>query len=167
MLADKNRANKTENRFSPYPRKQVCKYGARLKISNLFYTGNNEKSCRPTARPVKSLQICRSKLRSVKKLTICWRPTAAAGGKKLTNCCSPRPVKRLQIGRPTAGYKACNMLATYGSRSIVKLNKIGEHSSILITTKQNVNLRCTRVKTRPLVVHYTYLSSHAIMRFFP
>jgi hypothetical protein len=28
--------------------------------------------------------------------------------------------KRLQIGRPMAGNKACNMLATYGWRSMVK-----------------------------------------------
>jgi hypothetical protein len=30
-----------------------------------------------------------------------------------------------------AGYKACNMLATYSWRSVGELNKIGEDSSIL------------------------------------
>jgi hypothetical protein len=40
-----------------------------------------------------------------------------------------RPVKAykllyiLQIGQPTAGYKACYMLATYCWKSMVKLNK--------------------------------------------
>jgi hypothetical protein len=68
--------------------------------------------------------------------------------KKLTNW-----LKIFQIGRPTAGYKACNMLVTYGWISMVKLNKIGEYSSILINdsptttrtrTKQKVDPRCTK-----------------------
>jgi hypothetical protein len=54
---------------------------------------------------------CRPKLRPVKSFII-----AAAFGR----------LKRLQIGRPTAGYKACNMLANYGRRIMVKINKIGE-----------------------------------------
>jgi hypothetical protein len=74
---------------------------------------------RPTRRPVKSLQIAAG----------LW------------------PVKRLQIGRRKAGYKACNMLATNGWRSMVKLNKIGEYSSILTnvsattTTNQKLDPR--------------------------
>jgi hypothetical protein len=62
-----------------------------------------------------------TKMAATASRTYCFWPSAAAG---------LRPVKRLQI---VAGYKACNMLATisYGWRSMVKLNKIGEYSSIL------------------------------------
>jgi hypothetical protein len=40
----------------------------------------------------------------------------------------------LSFGR--AGYQACNMLANYCWRSMVKLNKIGEYNSILMSPQE-------------------------------
>jgi hypothetical protein len=76
-------------------------------------------------------------------LTTCCRPTAgkkaykSAELRRLPAYVKRRPEKAykllppfgrlaiLKIGRPTAGYKACNMLATYGWRSMVKLVESG------------------------------------------
>jgi hypothetical protein len=115
---------------------RVNKVRARLIISKLFDTGYKEKACRPEAGRrkayqfipsygrLKSLQICQPTRQPDIRIAICRRPTADA---------VLWPVKNIE-NRPSygtrAGYKACNMLVTYGWRMMVKVNKIGEYSSI-------------------------------------
>jgi hypothetical protein len=102
--------NKTENRFSPYPRSQVCiKFRARLRIYKSLIR-LQRKMLPAYATAGKSLQIAADATRRpVIKLSICWRPTRYGScrpttGKKLTKCCRPnlRPVKKI-ANRPAYG----------------------------------------------------------------
>jgi hypothetical protein len=79
---------------------------------------------------VKCLQLAAG-LRPVKKLLNLpnyggCRPTRRDGRKKVYKLLPPfGRLTILKICRPLAGYKACNMLATYGWRSMVKLVEFG------------------------------------------
>jgi hypothetical protein len=91
------------------------------------------------------------------KATAGYKAFKSAGlwpAQSLTFAAGLWPVKKVD-NRPanaTAGYKACNMLTTCDWRSMLKLKKLGEYSSILTNVSTFNHNVCKKVSTSILTL---------------